>query len=89
MWWRLILSVRCISSAHKEKKKQKKNKQTNKQKQTNKKKYKYRRRKKKEPAGMNLCAFSAAQDVCSKLENQAKCDSAVFIINRAKPVSVY
>ena len=34
--------------------------------------------KNQEPVEMNLCAFSAAQEVCSKLKNQAKCDSAVF-----------
>ena len=34
--------------------------------------------------GINLCAFSAAQKVCSKLENQAKCDSAVFVTNSMK-----
>ena len=28
--------------------------------------------------GMNLCAFSAAQKVCSKLENQAKCGSLCY-----------
>ena len=28
--------------------------------------------------------FSAAQKVCSKLENQAKCDSAVFVTNPLK-----
>ena len=33
---------------------------------------------------MNVCAFSAAQVVCSKLENQAKCDSAVFVTNPLK-----
>ena len=33
---------------------------------------------------MNLCAFSAAQKVCSKLENQAKCDLAVFVTNPPK-----
>ena len=27
---------------------------------------------------MNHCAFSGVQDVCSKLQNQAKCDSAVL-----------
>ena len=35
---------------------------------------------------MNVCAFSAAQVVCSKLENQAKCDSAVFVTN---PLKIY
>ena len=34
--------------------------------------------------GMNLCSFSAAQDICSKLENQAKCGSAVFVTNLLK-----
>ena len=33
---------------------------------------------------MNLCAFSAALKVCSKLENQAKCNPAVFLTNPLK-----
>ena len=36
------------------------------------------------PIGMNHCAFSAAQDICSKLQNQAKCDSTAFTINLLK-----
>ena len=38
----------------------------------------------KEPMGMNVCAFSAAKEVCSKLENQAKGDSADFVTNPLK-----
>ena len=34
--------------------------------------------------GMNLWAFSAAQKVCSKLENQAKCNSADYVTNPLK-----
>ena len=34
------------------------------------------RRKNQGPIGMNHCAFTAGQDVCSRLQNQAKCDSA-------------
>ena len=45
---------------------------------------KYRRRKNQEPVGMNIHSVSAAQEVCSKLENQAKCDSAVFVTNPRK-----
>ena len=41
-------------------------------------KWKYHRRKKQGPIGMNHSAFSAAQYVCSKLHNQAKCDAAAF-----------
>ena len=37
-----------------------------------------------EHVGMNLRSFSAVQEVCSKLENQAKCDSAVFVRNMLK-----
>ena len=33
---------------------------------------------------MNLCAFSAAQEVFNKLENQAKCNSVVFVTNPLK-----
>ena len=40
--------------------------------------------KNQEPVGMNLRSFSAAQEVCSTLENQAKCDSAVFVTNPLK-----
>ena len=47
-------------------------------------KKKCRRRKNQESMGMNLCSFSAAQKVCSKLENQEKCDSAVFVTNPLK-----
>ena len=36
----------------------------------------YHRDKNQEPIGMTHCSFSAAQDVCSKLQKQAKCDSA-------------
>ena len=42
------------------------------------------RRKSQGPIGMKHCAFSAAQDICSKLQNQAKCDSAAFTINLLK-----
>ena len=49
-----------------------------------KKKKKYRRRKNQEPMGMSICSFSATQVVCSKLENQAKCDLAVFVTNPLK-----
>ena len=34
--------------------------------------------KNQEPVGMNHCSFTATQEVCSKVENQAKCNSAVF-----------
>ena len=40
--------------------------------------------KNQEPMGMNLCSFSAAQDFCSKLENQANCYLAVFVTNLLK-----
>ena len=32
--------------------------------------------------GMSIYSFSATQEVCSKLENQAKCDSAHVLIAR-------
>ena len=44
----------------------------------------YHWRKNHGPIGMNHCTFSAAQDICSKLQNQAKCDSAAFTINPLK-----
>ena len=47
-------------------------------------KIKYRRRNNQAPVGMNICSFSATQEVCNKLENQAKCDSAVFVTNPLK-----
>ena len=46
----------------------------------------YRRRKNQEPVEINLCAFSAAREVCSALETQAKCDSAAFVTN---PLKIY
>ena len=67
MWWRLILSVRCILSTPKCMTK-----------------IKMLSAKNQEPMGMNICTFSAAQKVCSKLENQAKCDPAVFLTNSLK-----
>ena len=45
---------------------------------------KYRRRKNQEPVGMSIYSFSATQEVCSKLENQTKCDSTVFATNPLK-----
>ena len=47
-------------------------------------KYKYHGRKNQRPIGMNHCTFSAAQNICSKLKNQAKCDSAAFTTNPQK-----
>ena len=47
-------------------------------------KYKFHRRQNQGPIGMNHCAFSAAQNICSKLQNQAKCDSAAFTTNPLK-----
>ena len=47
-------------------------------------KYKYHRRKNQGPIGMNHCAFSAAQNICSKLQNQAKRDSTAFTTNPLK-----
>ena len=41
-------------------------------------------RKNQEPVGMNICSFCAPQEFCSKLENQAKCDSTVFVKNPLK-----
>ena len=41
-------------------------------------KWKYYWRKNQGPIGMNHCALSAAQDICSNLQNQAKCDLAAF-----------
>ena len=70
MRWRLILSVRCILSASK---------------YLTKITMPSAQKKKQEPMGMNLCAFSSAvQEVYIKLENQAKCDSSVFVTNSLK-----
>ena len=47
-------------------------------------KNKYHRRKNQGPIGMNHCAFSAAQNICSKLQNPAKWDPAAFTTNPLK-----
>ena len=47
-------------------------------------KYNYHRRKDQGPIGKNHCAFSAAQNIWSKLQNQATCDSAAFTTNPLK-----
>ena len=39
---------------------------------------------KQEPVGMSIYSLSATKEVCSKLENQAKCDSVVFVTNPLK-----
>ena len=42
-------------------------------------KIKIYRHKKLEPVGISLYAFSAAHEVCSKLQNQVKWDLTVFL----------
>ena len=45
--------------------------------------------KKREPVGMNLSDFSAAKEVCNKLQNKATFDSTVFKTNPEKSYFSY
>ena len=47
-------------------------------------KIKIHRHNKLEPMGISLYAFSTAQEVCSKLQNQAKCTLTVQILIASK-----